>query len=230
MVGKKPIHPVRVVIFSLSVVCALVAGFLAGSHDFIALMRNSGALKDRNNELEKDMEECQQAAVNLEVADKVNKLAQEKLRQRVNELQNERVNMESELYVYKKLAENDDSEIGLNIESLTIRKSEAKENHFYYEMLLRRKPASSKSVEATVSLKIEGRLDGAPHSVSFREADPELNQDALSVNFKYFKVIKGAFILPERFHPEIIVTSLYETGQEDSLAIKEISWETASTP
>ncbi len=169
----------------------------------------------------------QQALVNLEMADRVNKLAQEKLRRRVNELQTERVRLESELYVYKKLLEDDGAKAGLSLESLLIRRVEGEDRRFTYDIVLSRTSDLDQSIEVRLSAHIEGKLHGIRYSLPFKDADPDLHEDSLAVSFRYFKVVKGTLELPEHFEPATAVLSVYEPGQADSLMIQEIPWEPA---
>ena len=200
-------------------------GFGLGSQFYSSSMDSMRQKVKAHAALVADHEAQQQQLVNLEMADQVNRLAQEKLRQRVTELQTERVKVETDLYVYKKLLEDDETEAGLSLESLLIREVEGESREFNYDIVLRRKEASSQSIEATLSVEIEGQLHGIPFAVSFREADPELSEESLSVTFKYFKIVKGKFVLPEFFEPSNVVLSLYEKGHADSLVIKEIHWQ-----
>ena len=202
-----------------------VAGFLLGSQFLSERMATAEERRVALKKLQAQYEAQQQQLINLEMADKVNKLTQEKLRERVAELQTERMNLENELFVYKKLAEDDEAEIGLNLESLTLRPQEGGDGRtFAYEILLRRKAGLDKSIEATLSLNVEGLLLGIPDTLSFEQVDPELRDESVSVTFKYFRVVKGQFVLPEHFEPRTIVLSLYETGRADSLIIKEFPW------
>jgi hypothetical protein len=210
---------VAVVMFSV--------GFLAGGRYFGEKMAKWREVRTENKALVTTLEEREQHIVNLEMADNVNRLAEEKLRQQLTELQTEQVKLEGELYLYKGLAEDEEAKVGLNLESLTIRPGEAPDR-FRYDMVVRRTEVLSKTVDVALSLKIEGQLHGIPFSVAYREADPEVKDDRVSVSFKYFKLLQGEFVLPEHFVPERVEVSLYESGRADSLVIKEIPWKVIS--
>ena len=208
--------------------CGLIGGTLLG---FVLSYQYHGArletAADRLallSRLEEEHAAQQQQLVNLETADRINKLAEEKLRQRLNEMQTERIKLESELYVYKKLLEDDETDTGLSLESLLIRGVEGDERRFSYDIVLRRTAALEQSVEARLSVDIEGELHGIPYSLPLKEADPALHEDALALSLRYFKVVKGELVLPEHFEPRTVIMSVYEAGRADSLVIKEMAW------
>jgi len=169
------------------------------------------------------LEAKDQELANLQIADKVNRLTQENLREKVSELQTALVKLEGEVYLYKNLVEDDEAELGLNLESLTLYPA-LDENTYNYRIVVRRKAALSQTISASLSLTIEGSVEGVPHSLAFNEADPQVSDHAVAIRFKYFKVLQGKFVLPEKFVPEKVVLSLYEQGKTGSLVIRELPW------
>ncbi len=212
-----------VILLGCALIAAAVAGYVLGSRHYGAAMTQYRANLEAREQLAAQLLAKEQEVVNLDLADKVNRLTMEQLRQKVTELQTDLVKLESELFLYKNLVEDDEAELGLNLESLTLRATE-EENRYEYRIVVRRKAALSQSIDASVTLSIEGELLGIPYSVPLNEADLSIEEDALNIRFKYFKVLRGTLALPEHFVPSKVILSLYETGRADSLVIKELPW------
>lgn len=207
----------------MACIAATVAGFIVGGRFYSQAMVNYRSLESSLEEREAELSESRQEIVNLQIADKVNRLTQERLREKVTELQTNLVELEGEVYLYKNLVEDDDGDIGLNLESLTLY-STLEPGTFQYRIVVRRKAALSQAIEVSLSLSIEGKMLGAPFSLPFHGADPSVEEDTLAIRFKYFKVLQGTFVLPEGFLAEKVVLSMYESGRADSLVIKELPW------
>ena len=210
--------------WGISVVVCALAGFVVGSRYFSDVMQthreNKKALKAYKYQVAKQ----DQRLVNLEIADKVNRLTQDKLRLTVTELKTQQIKLEGELFLYKNLIVDEDADLGLNLESVFLRPVEAAENTFSYQIVVRRKAALSQTTEVSLSLNIEGRMLGIRDSLELQEVDPEVHEDVMAIRFKYFRVLSGQMVLPEHFEPEQLVVTLFEPGKADSLTIKEIPW------
>lgn len=202
---------------------AALAGFVIGGRFYSDAMVDYRRILDSLEERDAELAERRQQMVNLDIADKVNRLTQERLREKVTELQTRLVELEGEVYLYKNLVEDDDGDIGLNLESLTLYRT-LEPGTFQYRIVVRRKAALSQSIEVSLSLSIEGKMLGAPFSLPFHGADPSVEEDTLAIRFKYFKVLQGVFMLPEGFEAEKVVLSMYESGRAESLVIKELPW------
>lgn len=220
----KPVTNGRQLLLLLCAVAlvGMLLGLALGGRLFSAAMSEKRSLSTRLEALQAELADKDQQVVNLDIADKVNRLTQEKLREKVSELQAELAGLQGELEVYKNL-EDDGADVGLSLENLTLRPGQVP-NSFNYQFVVRRKAALSHTIDATLALSIEGKMLGIPDTLTFNEADPALGGDALRLKFKYFKVVQGNFVLPEHFVAERIVLSLYETGRADSLVIREIPW------
>ncbi|MCK9503380.1 MAG: hypothetical protein M0Q95_04255 [Porticoccaceae bacterium] len=206
-----------------ALVIGLLLGFAFGGRIFSDAMLDYRRMEKQLADTETLLNQRDQELANLTIADKVNQLTQEKLREKVTELRTELVSLEGELYLYKNLVEDDEGQLGLSLENITLRKT-GDDNSFLYQIVVRRKEVLSQTIDATLALSIEGSLLKIPDTIAFSEADPAMDEDNISFRFKYFKVIQGTFVLPEHFVPEKLVVSLYETGRPNSLVIKEYPW------
>jgi len=198
-------------------------GYVAGARYFGERMSEWRNLTDENNRLRETVSEQGQQVANLELADRVNKMAEEKLRQQLAALQTEQVDLENDLNLYRNLVEDDSDPVGFTLESFSVRKGD-QPNRFVYDMVLRRKDVLSQAVDFAVSLELKGELHGIPFSAGYKEVDPNVNSDVVSVSIKYFRVIQGVLELPDHFSPANVVISIYQEGKADSLLIKEFPW------
>jgi len=206
-----------------ALIAGLLLGFAFGGRIFGDAMLDYRRMEKQLADAQALLEQRDQELVNLTIADKVNQLTQEKLREKVTELRTELVSLEGELYLYKNLVDDDEGQLGLSLESISLRKT-GDDNSVLYQIVVRRKEVLSQTIDATLSVSIEGTLLKIPDTISLSEADPGADEDSISFRFKYFKVIEGTFELPEHFVPEKLVLSLYETGRPNSLVIKEYPW------
>lgn len=211
-------------ILGVSVVTSIGVGFFLGSRYYSEVMESYRENKKAIKAYKKQIADQDQRLVNLEIADKVNRLTQERLRLTVTELKTQQVKLEGELFLYKNLIVDDEVDIGLNLESVYLRPVEGADNTFSYQIVVRRKAALSQTTEVSLSLTIEGKMLGIKDSLELQEVDPEIHEDVLAIRFKYFRVLSGQMVLPEHFEPEQLVVTLFEPGKADSLTIKEIPW------
>ena len=211
-----------------AVAVGLAVGFTLGARLYDGVLADYQGLRTTIRRQEAVIEGKDQQVANLEIADKVNRLTQEKLREKVAELQTDLVKLEGQVYLYKNLVDDDEAEIGLNLESFTMLPAEG-DNRFSYRIVVRRKAALSQTIEASLTLAIEGSRDGVPYSIGYGDVDPAVGGETLDFKFKYFRVIEGVFELPEGFVPEKVILSLYEAGRPESLAIIEQPWKVSST-
>jgi len=212
-----------ILIFLVGLTLSGLLGFVAGGRLYSEAMSNYREFERDVKKHRAELAASNQELVNLQIADKVNRLTQEKLREKVSELQTALVKLEGEVYLYKNLVEDDEAELGLNLESLTLYRT-LEENVYSYRIVVRRKAALSQTIEASLSLSIEGRLRGIPYSLPFNMADTSLGDDPMVIRFKYFKVLQGTFVLPDHFVADKVTLSLFEPGRTDSLVIKELPW------
>jgi ribosomal protein L29 len=221
-IGKK-----RIIFIALAFATGAGAGFLMGSHLFQAAMADYRLVKLQLAEAKTLLAEKEQQLINLDIADKVNKLSQEKLRSTVTELKTQQVKLEGELFLYKNLVEDDQADMGLNLETVTLRPVQGQPERFHYQVVVRRKATLSQTTDAFLTISVEGRMQGVPGSLMLKEVDSEIDDDVVDIRFKYFKVLQGQIELPARFEPERLVITLYEEGRADSLVIKEVPWRLA---
>ena len=89
--------------WGISVVVCALAGFVVGSRYFSDVLQTHRENKKALKQYKHRVAEQDQRLVNLEIADKVNRLTQEKLRLTVTELKTQQIKLEGELFLYKNL-------------------------------------------------------------------------------------------------------------------------------
>ncbi|KJS05192.1 MAG: hypothetical protein VR73_12795 [Gammaproteobacteria bacterium BRH_c0] len=197
--------------------------FLLGNGHF---SRSMGKYRHQEQELAAAREEIarlKQELVNREVAEKVDSGSLEQMRQQVGVLQDQLSRQEGELGLYRNLFDDNEEPSGLHIDSLNLRRAPGADS-FQYRIVVRRKATLNESVDVAVSLSIDGQKDGVPVSIPFNEADLSLQGEAMSIRFKYFKVLRGAFVLPADFVPTRVVLSVLEKDNPSSLRIVQFPW------
>jgi hypothetical protein len=211
---------------NLAVVCVIIivaASFMAGARYFDDVMMHQRQLKKELSAARKTLKTLGQEKANLELADTVNRGALEQLRKEMVALELNLAKRDEELGLYRTLMRETEALDTPTVESLTLRPG-SEEGVYLYRMVVQGKSTMSKAVEASVTLQIEGKLYGRFFSIPFNEADLNVKGDAVSVRFKYFKVMRGSFVLPAGFEPEKVRVSVLESGEANSLRLLEFPW------
>lgn len=203
-------------------------GFVAGSRYFGENMTSYRALQTEHRQLQREFAAREQRLVNLETADQVNRASLERLRGMVGDLEARLARQQEELHLYENLVAEGDAAMGLSLENFSLRAT-GEPRVFDYRIVVRRKAALSQPIEASVTLDIEGRRHGIPYAASFNEVDLSLREKVVDIRFRYFKVLRGRFVLPRHFEPERVVFSLYEADNPEAAVTREIPWQPADS-
>ncbi|MCK9468827.1 MAG: hypothetical protein M0Q49_05370 [Porticoccaceae bacterium] len=214
----------RLVLLLGLMVVLLVLAYLAGSHHFSANVATYRAEREELLATREELDRLRQELVNREVAVQVDSASLETMRQLVADLQAQLARREEDLGLYRSLMDDQDGSPGLQVDSLTLRQAPEADS-FHYRIVVRRRADPNESVDVSVSLAIDGLRDGEPVSVPFNEADLSLQEDALSIRFKYFKVLRGTFVLPADFVPAKVVLTVMEKNDPGTLRIVDFPWE-----
>lgn len=202
----------------------LAIAYLAGSRHFSANVAAWRAERAALAETREELDRLRQQLVNREVAEQVDSASLETMRQLVADLQAQLATREEELGLYRNLMDDHDESSGLQVDSLTLRQAPGVHS-FHYRIVVRRRADLNESVDVSVSLSIDGQRQGEPVSVPFNEADLSLQEDALSIRFKYFKVLRGTFVLPADFVPAKVVLTVMEKNDPGTLRIVDFPWQ-----
>lgn len=206
------------------VVALLLIAYGLGSRQFAATTERYRAQQAELAAAREEIARLRQDLVNREVADRVDTASLEEMRQQLVGLQAALSRQEGELELYRNLLDDQEDATGLQVEGLTLRRAPGLDS-FQYRIVVRRRASHSESVDVAVSLSIDGQRGGEPASIPFNEADLSMPGDALSIRFKYFKVLRGTFVLPADFVPSKVVLSVLEKGNPSSLRIVEFPWQ-----
>lgn len=202
----------------------LTGAYLAGGRYYGAAMEAYRAQQQDLLAAQDEMARLRQDLVNREMADKVDSVSLEEMRQEVAGLQSALALQESELNLYRHLLDEYDEPSGLHVDGLTLRRAPGLDS-FQYRIVVRRRANLNESADVSVSLSIDGQRQGEPASIPFNEADLSMQGDGLSIRFRYFKVLRGTFVLPADFVPSKVVLSVLEKNDPSSLRIVEFPWQ-----
>jgi hypothetical protein len=208
-------------------VLLLATTYLAGSRHFSTNITAWRAEREALVEMREEVAKLRQQLVNREVAEQVDGASLEAMRQLVADLQAQLARREEELSLYRNLLDDQEDSSGLQVDSLTLRETPGVDS-FQYRIVVRRRDNLNESVDVSVSLTIDGQRRGEPVSIPFNEADLSLQSDALSIRFKYFKVLRGTFVLPEDFVPAKVVLTVMEKNDPSTLRIVDFPWDVSA--
>lgn len=218
----------RVAATAVLLALGVALGFAAGSRYFGEQMTGYRALQAEHRQLQRDFAAREQRLVNLETAGQVNRASLERLRGMVSDLETRLARQQEQLHLYENLVAEGEATMGLNLESFSLRTT-GEPRVFDYRIVVRRKAALSQPIEASLALDIKGRRHGIPYSAPFNEVDLSRREKTVDFRFKYFKVLRGTFVLPRHFEPARVVLSLYETDNPEAGVTRELPWQAADT-
>jgi hypothetical protein len=118
-------------------------------------------------------------------------------------LQDEVLELKSQLATYKGLAKSLEEQ-GLHIQALTISKTETK-GLLRYRLVLTQGREMDQPAQGQVQLVIHGILDGKPTRFELGSLSKD---NRLTFKFKYFQILEGELLLPRNFKPTQVKIAL----------------------
>lgn len=153
-------------------------------------------LVTENNRLTRDINIL---GVDLEVS----RLASEESRKQILQQMTAEKELRRELSFYQKVMAPELEQDGFIIDSFNLEPS-ASDGFFRYALILMQQDKHRTTVKGQVEITLIGSQNGKPTELELKDVLIE-NSDALSFSFRYFEVLKGEFMLPSGFAPEIIL-------------------------
>jgi hypothetical protein len=89
---------------------------------------------------------------------------------------------------------------------------------FAYKVMVSRVGDESEMLEASLDLEVSGERDGKAETLTLADLAPEVEADALALNFRYFQVVparseQARLSLPEGFVPQQITLTARHGGE-----------------
>lgn len=136
----------------------------------------------------------------------VDKQTYEVVRKDLKQLQEEILELRSEVEFYRGIVSPKERQAGLNIQSFNI--ASVSENGLYhFELVMSQVLKNDRFVKGVVKLFVHGSLAGEPQSLDFRNISPNKSVGR-DIRFRYFQRMEGDIRLPDGFVPRNITVEM----------------------
>lgn len=159
-----------------------------------------------------ELAELQQQLVNREVAAEIDRLALEKLRLELVEINQSLDLLRDENNFYKRLMQPDAGEPIVGIHTFKVFSVDDDPLAFRLEMLVQQTAPSHKVIDTSVDIMVRGFLHQHPIDLALEDM-LEADGNPLHLHFRYFQTVSSLFRLPEGFSPVDFVVSLEFRGE-----------------
>jgi hypothetical protein len=223
--GRGPVLAVLVALVVGSVGWGLYRyGRYRAGYDFTALQTDNARLHQSRKALEKTNGALREQKAVLERTSQVEREAHKQLDQTVSGLQDEILELKSELAFYRGIVAPKDASRGLRIQSFDVTPN-AVERSYRYKLVLTQVLKNDTVVQGSIGLEIEGSLNGKMKTLDFKQVSLG-DAKELKFRFKYFQNFEGDIVLPEGFVPSRVTVSVDPRGRRRSDMEKVFDWPT----
>lgn len=207
-----------------SLVLAYVVGRYVMIPDAGGLRAALGDAQAVQQEQGRRLAETEQRLANLERAEQIARLANERIQTALAEKEEELSAMRRELALYQRLIGPDAQRQGLAVHELVLRPARQGGSVAFSVVATQNRDVQSGSA-GRLTLSIEGQRDGRLERLDWPTLAPPEAADGLAYDFRYFQRIEGRFLLPEDFQPLTVRVQL--RGRNGETAERSLRWDEA---
>lgn len=182
-------------------------------------------LEKQINLLQEDLTDSREGKARLETAKQVDSHANTVVRDTLEKMQQEILELKEELQFYRSIVSPTRGQPGVNIHNFKINQGE-QERQYHYNLTLIHIQGEQKHhrrASGVVNLSIEGEQEGAHKTLTLKQvAIPQSN--SMKFSFKYFRRFEGSIILPEGFIPRNVVVDVVPSTKKVDGDKKKIEW------
>jgi outer membrane murein-binding lipoprotein Lpp len=218
---------IRNTVLILLLAFSLIGAYLAGSW-YVSGQLNEALAE--NVQLEQDLSEKSTAVVTLnqrvsvlEEGSKLDKQANDAVRESVKEFRDRIAELEKEVAFYKNIMAPAGSNTGLHIEKLELSTS-SEERQFKFKVVLTQLEKNQNYISGHAAINFVGELNGEKKIYSLRELSEEVKDLGVKFRFRYFQNITGNIQLPAEFSPEAVQVILQTKGKKAVRVEKVFDW------
>lgn len=184
-------------------------------------------LQQQVSQLKEQLADSREGNVRLESAKKVDSHANTVVRDTLEKMQQETLELKEELQFYRSIVSPTRGQPGVNIHNFKINQGE-QERQYHYNLTLIHIQGQQKHhrrASGVVNLTIEGEQGGVQKTLTLRQvAAPK--RKSMKFSFKYFRRFEGSIILPEGFTPRNVVVNVVPSTKKVDGDKKKIEWPT----
>lgn len=170
-----------------------------------------------------EVDTLSQKTANLQLANEVDQVSNEGVRQEVIVLKEEIAKLEEDITFYRGLMAPTDNERGLTIGAVDVI-STGVDRQYDFKVVVQQLAANHQVLTGTLIVNIVGSDGGIPKTIPLQELSSQVESDGIKLKFKYFQNIAGQLELPFGFEPERIEVMARTTGKDAAEVEKKFGW------
>ncbi|NMP31899.1 hypothetical protein HII17_10005 [Thalassotalea sp. M1531] len=186
-------------LFSTVALCLFV-GYRIGNYFHGYQNQTIAQQKQRLDELYQLQNDSLKRVHTLEVELEVEKLANQRARNAIKEMETVHFDVKKELAFYQKIMAPEKQADGLTIDIVDVQATESP-NHYRFSVTLVQQTLKKRFAKGNIDLTVLGSQNNKPKKLKLSKIS-QLTKEQLSFSLKYFQRIDGDFTLPEGFVPE----------------------------
>lgn len=199
-------------------------GLMLGMQFFGTAMMEKRQQQRELTDLRKKAVSLEQRLVNAELANKVDLVALEEVRQSVTSLQTELAVDKEELGLYRNLLQTGGSQNGLSIGEMMLRQT-PDEQGIVYRLVVQQKETKLKRIKVNINITLKGVQNGEEESFGVELLDSQIDSSPIKVEFKYFHILEGIIDLPPGFVPAELIAEVWKKGVNSSRVERSFDWQ-----
>ena len=211
----KPHRPgqrkLELILWGCSTVFLFALGLILGMQYFGTAMMEKRKEHRELTDLRQQVVSLEQRLANSELANRVDSVALEEVRQLVASLQTELAVDKEELGLYRNLLKKDDSVTGLLVGDLMLRQSSNQEG-IAYRLVVQQKETKLKRIKVNIQIIVKGSQNGKQQTLSLDVLDGQIEASPIQVEFKYFHILEGLMTLSPDFVPTELTAEVWKEG------------------
>lgn len=224
-------HPGRRILVSI-VAAALVTGAVifsfqigsrSGADSHAEALANVSRLADVLAEKNQLLEDLEQRLTNIQLGAKVDRQANEDVRQEVIELRKKIAALEEDNSFYRNLMAPTDNQRGLNIGAVELSNTN-NPREYRYKVVMQQLVSNHTLLKGELNFDVIGRENGLPKTYSLSDLSKQVAAKNIKLRFKYFQTLQGEMTLPEGFEPQRIALEARSFGKKSTVVEKRFGW------
>lgn len=199
-------------------------GLMLGMQLFGTAMMEKRQQQRELTDLRKQVASLEQRLANAELANRVDLVALEDVRQLVASLQTELAVDKEELGLYRNLLQTGGTETGLMIGELMLRPSPDGQG-VIYRLVVQQKETKLKRIKVNINIALKGSQNSEEQSFGIELLDGQIDSSPIQTEFKYFHILEGVMDLPSGFVPTQLVAEAWKKGVNSSRVERSFDWQ-----
>ncbi|MBA3581712.1 MAG: hypothetical protein H0W44_04580 [Gammaproteobacteria bacterium] len=201
---------------------AFETGRFRAGYDSVGADHRVSTVQEEMRLLQKKMSALRAENAELVSDNVIDSQAYKDVTQKLNQLNEEMLELKKELIFYRSILNPEEHEPGLRIQGVELLPT-SKANTWRYKLVLMQRPSNDRMVSGRVDFVLKGKQGGRVIEL----VRPVLKLDSSSVmsfSFKYFETLEGQFQMPTDFVPATLIVKVAPEGSWVQALEQRFAW------